>query len=121
MNAKAYSILLLTALVATVAYSQTISSILVRGNHKVAAETIIGMLSSKRGERFNQRLIQKDIRKLHSLKYFSHISIYQRQISAKNIQLIVEVREKPAVVAIEFVGMDKIPENKLREGLQTKL
>ena len=121
MNAKAYSILLLSVLVATVAYSQTVSSILVRGNHKVAAETIIGMLSSKRGEKFNQSLIQTDIRKLHSLKYFSHISIYQRKINAKNVQIIVEVREKPAIVAIEFVGMKKIPENKLREGLQTKL
>ena len=113
--------MLAATLAATVAYSQTISSILVRGNHKVAAETIIGMLSSKRGKKFNQRLIQKDIRKLHSLKYFSHISIYQRKVSHGRVQLIVEVREKPAIVAIEFVGMKKIPEDKLREGLQTKL
>ena len=101
-------------------FAEPISEIVVHGNSKIEANAIISIISSKKGSDFQKAQIQEDIRNLYELGYFSHISIY-RQRGRKGLRLIIEVREKPSIVAIEFSGQDKIDEEKLREGLQTQL
>lgn len=109
-------------LTSTVLHAQaaTITAIEVRGNARVEAAAIVAALHSRRGEPLSAEKVQKDIRSLYALGYFSHIEILKEENDA-GLVLIVQVREKPAIVAIEFTGIEEIREEDLREQLNTKL
>ena len=117
-------LLLTTLLLATPLLAQNsaalINTIEVRGNARVEAEAIIAALHSRRGEPLDTKTVQRDLRSLYDLGYFSHIEIL-RVTNDTGLTLIVHVKEKPAIVAIEFRGLDQIKEEDLRAQLQTKL
>ena len=96
-----------------------ISDIIVRGNAKVEKEAILSVLSSKKGQLFNEDTARKDIRNLYDLGYFSNIAIF-RETTNDGLRLIIEVKEKPAISDIVFRGLDEIAEDKLREQLTSK-
>lgn len=96
-----------------------ISDVVVRGNAKVEREAILAVLSSKKGQPFAEDTVRKDIRNLYDLGYFSNIAIYREETGA-GLRLIVEVKEKPAIIDIVFRGLDEISEDKLREQLVSK-
>lgn len=102
------------------AATATISDIVVRGNARVEAEAILATLASRKGEPIDPLKVRQDLRNLYELGYFSHIRILKEEKEAEVI-LIVEVREKPAIVEIVFTGTDEIAEDTLREQLVTKL
>ena len=103
-------------------YAQTphITAIEVRGNARVETEAIISALHSRRGQTLDKTTVQRDLRSLYELGYFSHIEILQDD-SGTGLTLIVQVKEKPAIVAIKFTGLEEIKEEDLREQLRTKL
>ena len=103
-------------------YAQTppITAIEVRGNARVETEAIISALHSRRGQPLDKTTVQRDLRSLYELGYFSHIEILQDD-SGTGLTLIVQVKEKPAIVAIKFTGLEEIKEEDLREQLRTKL
>ena len=101
------------------AETSPISDIVVRGNAKVEREAILAVLSSKKGQPFNEDTARKDIRNLYDLGYFSNIAIF-REATSDGLRLIIEVKEKPAISDIVFRGLDEISEDKLREQLTSK-
>lgn len=102
------------------AQTPSITEIEVRGNARVEAEAIIAALHSRHGQPLDRATVQRDLRSLYELGYFSNIEIL-REDSDTGIKLIVRVEEKPAIVAIEFRGLEEIKEDDLREQLNTKL
>lgn len=101
------------------AETSPISGIVVRGNAKVEKEAILAVLSSKKGQPFDEDTARKDIRNLYDLGYFSNIAIF-REKTSDGLRLIIEVKEKPAISGIVFRGLDEISEDKLREQLTSK-
>ncbi len=97
-----------------------ITAITVQGNARVESEAIIAALHSQRGQPLDRVTAQHDLRSLYELGYFSRIEILQED-NDTGITLIVRVEEKPAIVAIEFVGLVEIKEEDVREQLITKL
>jgi len=102
------------------AQAPRITAIEVQGNARVEAEAIIAALQSRRGQLLDKATVQRDLRNLYALGYFSHIEIL-REDRATGLTLIVRVREKPAIVAIEFTGLEEVKEEDLRAQLQTEL
>ncbi len=102
------------------AQAPRITAIEVRGNARVETEAIVAALQSRRGQLLDKATVQQDLRNLYELGYFSHIGIF-REDRATGIVLIVQVEEKPAIVALEFTGLDAIKEDDLRPQLRTKL
>ena len=102
------------------AQAPRITAIEVRGNARVEAEAIVADLHSRRGQLLDKATVQRDLRSLYELGYFSNIEIL-REDNDTGITLIVRVEEKPAIVAIEFRGLEEIKEEDLREQLNTKL
>lgn len=115
-------------LIATIALSSArlyaqaprIAAIEVHGNARVEAEAIVAALQSRRGQLLDKATVQRDLRNLYALGYFSHIEIL-REDRATGLTLIVRVKEKPAIVAIEFTGLEEIKEEDLRAQLHTEL
>ena len=122
MTIKRLLITTLALLSAARLYAQAprITAIEVQGNARVEAEAIVAALQSQRGEALDRATVQRDLRSLYGLGYFSNIEIL-REDNDTGITLIVRVEEKPAIVAIEFRGLEEIKEESLREQLNTKL
>ena len=100
--------------------ADVIKSVKVRGNAKVEAGAITTILRSKVGKTLNAGVVKEDILALHELGYFSDIRVF-KEPTAGGIRLIVEVKEKPAVVSISFVGLDEVGEDDFKEKLETEL
>ena len=97
-----------------------ITAITVQGNARVEAEAIIAAMHSRRGQPLVQATVQRDLRTLYELGYFSRIEIL-REDNDTGITLIVRVEEKPAIVDIVFKGLEEVKEEDVREQLSTKL
>ena len=97
-----------------------IVDIKVRGNAKVEAEAIITLLKSRRGDNLDKSLVADDIRTLYGLGYFSDIRFLRSDVPG-GIDLIIQVVEKPAIVAIKYEGMNEVTPDSIKEKMESKL
>ena len=102
------------------AYELMIRNIHVEGNGKVESEAILHLLTLKPGSAPDSEKIRNDIRSLHELGYFSDIQIFQDS-TPEGLDLIIQVREKPAVTRIDFKGMEALKEEDIRKSMETSL
>lgn len=103
------------------AHAQTIvQDMTVRGNRKVESEAILTILESAKGKPFSEVTVRRDITSLYQLGYFSDIRVY-REPADGGVQLIFEVKEKPAIVGIKFSGLEEMGEDDFRDKLETQL
>lgn len=102
------------------AKAETISNIIIEGNAKVESLAITNLLESKVGQPLSHDRIKKDINTLYKLGYFSDIRFYKEEQNGTT-QLIIIVKEKPAITKISFEGLDEISEDDIKKQLETKL
>lgn len=102
------------------AFAQTISAIKVEGNTQVESEAILSLMKSQVGKTLDKKSVAQDIREIWNLGYFSDVR-FSSKADAKGLSLTVTVKEKPAIVAIEFEGNEEIQKTKLEEKLETKI
>ena len=116
--------LFLTSLVATLlstsAFGQVINHMEVRGNLKVESDAILTILKSQKGQNLDPKAVQEDIVELYNLGYFSDIRVY-RKPQAGGIVLIFDVKEKPSIVDIAYVGLEELTEEDFKDKLETQL
>jgi outer membrane protein insertion porin family len=111
---------LLAALQPSLAAAVRITEVVVRGNKKVEAAAILTSIRSAKGENLDPSTIREDIKKLHALGYFSDIKVYREEI-AGGVRVIIDVKEKPAIVAIKFNGIEELKEDDFKDKLETKV
>lgn len=97
-----------------------VQEIRVRGNAKVESDAIVAMLKTRKASPLNPKTVVEDIKTLYELGYFSDVRVLKQQV-AGGVKLTIEVKEKPAVIAINFKGNDEISEDTLKDKLETKL
>ena len=100
--------------------AEIIKKMTVRGNRKVESEAILTILNSKVGTSLSAKTVREDILSLYDMGYFSDVRFYKDD-AAGGINLIVEVREKPAVIEIIYTGMDELGEDDFKDKLETEL
>jgi len=102
------------------AAAERISELVVRGNKKVEADAILTSIKSTKGENLDPTTIREDIKKLHELGYFSDIKVFRESI-AGGVRVIIDVKEKPAIVAIKFDGIEELKEDDFKDKLETRV
>ncbi len=114
---------LLTLLLSSLLKAEKLESVLVEGNRKVESEAILNLLSSKSGEDFSKAKISKDIHVLYELGYFSDIRFFAERDESKkdSLTLKVQVKEKPAIISIDFEGLTEFKPEDFKDLLETKL
>ena len=105
-------VILFSFLYSNIALAAPISSIEVEGNRKVEKAAVIAALESKVGSELNAKTIEDDIHNIYQLGFFSDIRIYK-----DGTKLIIRLKEKPSIVAIEYEGMDEVSEDDLEDKL----
>ncbi|MEZ4741233.1 MAG: outer membrane protein assembly factor BamA [Bdellovibrionota bacterium] len=97
-----------------------ISKVTVRGNAKVESTAILTLLETKAGARLDNTKVKDDIFTLFDLGYFSNIRVFKKK-DVNGYEVVFEVAEKPAIVSIEFEGLEEVTEDDLKDKMETKL
>jgi len=97
------------------AYAATVSSISVRGNQRVDADTIRGNLSIQPGRSFSAGDIDESVKRLFATGLFSDVRITQ-----SGGTLVVQVAEYPVVNQVLFQGNKKRKDADLARVVQLK-
>ena len=100
--------------------AELVKKMSVRGNAKVESEAILTTLTTQLDSTLSRDVVRQDILALYDLGYFSDVRFYKEKASG-GVHVIVEVKEKPAVVAIRYTGLDELSEDDFKEKMETEL
>lgn len=87
----------------------------VTGNRRVETETVLDRIQLQVGDVLDREQITADIRRIHDLGYFDDIQVEATAVDADEVVLTFVLEEKPAIDAIEFVGIDALSEDDVEE------
>nr|WP_328596008.1 outer membrane protein assembly factor BamA [Aureimonas psammosilenae] len=91
-----------------------VSRVEVRGNQRVDADTVRGLLAIKPGQNIGDADIDEGVRKLYSTGLFSDV-----RISQQGGTVVVNVSENQIVNQVLFQGNSKLKDEQLRAAVQT--
>jgi outer membrane protein insertion porin family len=94
---------------ASPAFSQNdvISEINVTGNRRIPAETVRARIFTKPGDIYDAAALERDFNSLWNTGYFEDIKFLREQ-TPKGWRIIVQVKEKPTIREINYVGLSSV-------------
>ena len=102
----------LALLSASTSWAQTdvISEISVTGNRRIPAETVKGRIFTRPGDIYDPAALERDFNALWNTGYFEDIR-FSREQTPKGWRLIIQVKEKPTIREINYVGKSSISDS----------
>jgi outer membrane protein insertion porin family len=99
----------LTFFPASVTWAQTdvISEINVQGNRRIPAETVKARIFTHPGDIYDPAALERDFNSLWNTGYFEDIR-FSREQTPKGWRLIIQVKEKPTIREINYVGLSSV-------------
>ncbi len=89
------------------AQSDVISEINIQGNRRIPAETVKARIFTHPGDIYDAAALERDFNSLWNTGYFEDIHFYREQ-TPKGWRLIVQVKEKPTIREINYVGLNSV-------------
>jgi outer membrane protein insertion porin family len=99
--------LALLSATASWAQSDVISEIIPTGNRRIPAETIKARIFTRPGDIYDPAALERDFNALWNTGYFEDIR-FSREQTPKGWRLIVQVKEKPTIREINYVGNSSV-------------
>ncbi|MFZ7111621.1 MAG: outer membrane protein assembly factor BamA [Desulfatiglandales bacterium] len=93
---------------------EQIDSLEVKGNRRVESEAVISVADSKKGEALDYDQLDKDLRNIYAMGFFTDVKI-ETSDGAKGKIVTFVVSEKPSIGTIHFKGNKKIKDKDLLE------
>ncbi len=119
MLQKLWLLICLSLFIPNLAFAQAIKDVEVRGNKKVESRAIVTLMKSKAGDQLDPALVRQDIVDLFKLGFFADIQVLRAPVSG-GIKLIVQVVEKPTIVAIKYDGFSEISAEDMQKKIVAK-
>ncbi len=94
----------------TWAQSELVSEINVSGNRRIPAETIKSRVFTKPGDVYDAAALERDFNSLWNTGYFEDIKVLREQ-TPKGWRLIFQVKEKPTIREILYVGHPSVSDS----------
>jgi outer membrane protein insertion porin family len=92
------------------AQSDVISEINVTGNRRIPADTIRAHIYSKPGDIYDAAALERDFNSVWNTGYFEDVR-FTREQSPKGWRIIVQVKEKPTIREILYVGTSSVSQS----------
>lgn len=86
----------------------TVSEVVIQGNKRIERDAIIEKMKLKKGSALTAVAVAQDIQAIFSLGFFEDL-----RFESDSGKLIVSVKERPVVVAIEYEGVDEFEKKDL--------
>ena len=100
-------VLLLATASLTRAQTDVISEIIPTGNRRIPADTIRARIFTKPGDIYDSAALERDFNSLWNTGYFEDVKFLREQ-TPKGWRIIVEVKEKPTIREINYVGLNAV-------------
>lgn len=97
-----------------IADSRAIVDVVVRGNKKIESDAILSRIRSKVGSELSNEMVAEDIRAIAKLRYFEGIEA-EEESAQGGVRLVFNVVEKPIISKIEYVGLDAVDKDDLKD------
>jgi outer membrane protein insertion porin family len=101
------ALLCLTANSMVWAQNDVVSEIDVTGNRRIPKETILARIFTKPGDIYDASALERDFNSLWNTGYFVDIKFVREQ-TPKGWRIIVQVKEKPTIREINYVGLSSV-------------
>ncbi|MGI9189934.1 MAG: POTRA domain-containing protein, partial [Longimicrobiaceae bacterium] len=92
-----------------------VDSVEVRGNGRIAANTIRGTAGLAAGATITAVDVQRAIRRLMSSGDFANVRVYSRDPTGAGTTLVVEVVERPLIASTNFPGLESVGAGTVRD------
>jgi len=89
------------------AQADVISEIDVHGNRRIPAETVRARILTRAGDIYDTASLERDFNSLWNTGYFEDIR-FSREQTPQGWRIIVEVKEKPNIREINYVGLSSV-------------
>lgn len=96
----------------------TIRNILVLGNMRIPAATILHYISALPGRSYDEAQARSDLRQLYDLGVFQSLDIQMQDVGEGQVDLIYRVRERPFVSEFVIEGASPAQEDQIRHLLE---
>lgn len=103
----AVSMLVIGAIGVASAQNDVISEINVTGNRRIPADTVKARIFTKPGDIYDAAALERDFNSLWNTGYFEDIKFLREQ-TPKGWRIIVQVKEKPTIREINYVGLSSV-------------
>jgi outer membrane protein insertion porin family len=100
-------VLALLSAAASWAQTDVISEINVQGNRRIPAETVKARIFTHPGDIYDPAALERDFNSLWNTGYFEDIR-FSREETPKGWRLIIQVKEKPTIREINYVGLSSV-------------
>jgi len=97
--------------------AQTLCQPQVVGNRRIPKESVLARLFSHQGDLYDAQVIERDFNSLWNTGYFDDVRI-ERVDSAKCVQLVIYVREKPTIREINYKGISTVSQSDIMDALK---
>ncbi|MBK9501143.1 MAG: BamA/TamA family outer membrane protein [Leptospiraceae bacterium] len=98
---------------------KVISEIKFVGNLNTSKEDILGFIEMRKGAILTEKLLNNDLKALFATGYFYNIDI-KADTTPTGVIVIFELKERPRVEEIEFIGADEVFPSDLRDKMPIK-
>ena len=89
------------------AQTDVISEINVTGNRRIPSDTVKARIFTKAGDIYDASALERDFNSLWNTGYFEDIKFLREQ-TPKGWRIIVQVKEKPTIREINYVGLSSV-------------
>ncbi|MEM9353592.1 MAG: POTRA domain-containing protein [Planctomycetota bacterium] len=91
-----------------------VAKVMIVGNDTIPEVKIAGHLNTREGREFDPSIINRDVRQLDNLGWFVDIKTLEQQTPAGRV-VIFQVKERPTIRYVQFLGNKDVPDKKLRK------
>jgi outer membrane protein insertion porin family len=92
-----------------------VDSVEVRGAQRVAAEAVRSSAGIREGSTATPQLVQEAIRRLMATGNYESVQVYVRGADVGRGTLVLDLRERPVVAQVEFVGLRSVSGGTVRD------
>ena len=86
----------------------------ITGNKTVSSEKVISIIKTRRGEVYNENIINNDIKSLYETGYFDTIEV-NKESTPQGIVVTFELKEKPVIKEILIKGAHRIHKKRIEK------
>ncbi len=97
-----------------------VDAVRVSGNQRIEREAILAVVKTKKGERLDYGQLDKDLREIYRMGYFTDVSIETAEGPNGTI-VTFNVKERPSIGKISFDGNKKVDTDDLKNEVGVKL
>jgi outer membrane protein insertion porin family len=98
---------------------KVVEDIKFEGNKNTTNEDILNFIDIRKGKVLTEKMLNQDLKSLFATGYFYNIDV-KAELGVSGVILIFELKERPKVEEIEFVGADEVFPSDLRDKMPLK-